>query len=231
MTDGPVIACTLSPGDYKERIASIQTLTSQSLLRHERRDLTLELVYAPGALARVHDMVTKEQACCSFLSFDVREAEHEVRLIITAPEDARDAADTLFEEFVKGHSTTSSCGCTASDKPARRSGSTVAGVTAVTLATGALACGACCVLPFALPAAALAGIGTILAFLAGAHFWVTAIALLAVLGAWVWITWQAIRTRMRPALSTLLVMGTATTLAALSVFWPSIERQILSMLS
>ena len=36
---------------------------------------------------------------------------------------------------------------------------------AITAASGAVACGACCVLPFALPAAMLAGFGGLLAFL------------------------------------------------------------------
>jgi hypothetical protein len=44
-------------------------------------------------------MVGKEQECCGFLSFDVAETDGDIRVTITAPERARDVADTLFEPF------------------------------------------------------------------------------------------------------------------------------------
>ena len=94
---------------------------------------------------------------------------------------------------------------------------------AMTAATGAVACAACCVLPFALPAAALAGLGTVLALLAGALTWVTALAAVAVAGAWTWVGWQSLRSQARPAPSTLYVMGSATALTAVAIMWPRIE--------
>ena len=47
---------------------------------------------------------------------------------------------------------------------------------ALTVAAGAVACGVCCVLPFALPAVALASSGGIIAWLAGFQFWATVLA-------------------------------------------------------
>ena len=44
-------------------------------------------------------MVASEQHCCAFLNFDVREQPDVVDVTITAPENARDAADELFEQF------------------------------------------------------------------------------------------------------------------------------------
>jgi hypothetical protein len=48
----------------------------------------------------VREMVAKEQSCCAFLAFELSETDTNVRLTITAPERARDAADALFEQFV-----------------------------------------------------------------------------------------------------------------------------------
>jgi hypothetical protein len=236
MTEAPPIACTLAPGDFKERLAWIGALTRDALRSHERRDLALDLRYAPEAAERVREMVRNEQACCSFLTFDVREDPNEIRLTITAPEAARGAVDMLFEQFVAGASASSACACAApspsdatSPFAGKQFGAKAAGLTAVTIATGAVACGACCVLPFALPAAALAGTGSILALLANAHAWVTGLAILAVIGAWSWIAWQTVRTRRSPAASTLYVMA-ATALLAVAVLWPVIEPHVVRVL-
>jgi hypothetical protein len=238
ITEAPPIACTLAPGAFKERIAWIGAVTRDALRSYERRDLVLDLRYAPQAAERVREIVRNEQTCCSFLTFDLREQPHEIQLIITAPESAREAADMLFEHFVMA-APPMTCGCTtgaaqsssASKSPARKQvGTTAAGLTAMTLATGAVACGACCVLPLALPAVALASTGGILAWFGGAHAWVTALAIAAVLGAWGWIAWQTVQTRCRPALLTLYMMGTATGLLIAAVLWPALEPQLVRVL-
>ena len=66
---------------------------------HDRNGLVLTLRYAPEAVERVRAMVASEQHCCAFLNFDVREQPDVVRVTITAPENARDAADELLEQF------------------------------------------------------------------------------------------------------------------------------------
>jgi hypothetical protein len=235
IAETPPIACTLAPGAYKDRMAWVGALTRDALRRHERRDLQLELRYAPHARDRVREMVRNEQACCSFLSFDLREEPHEIRLTITAPETAREVADTLFEQFVAGAPAQPVCACaepSSSDTPGseKQPGTKAARLTAVTLATGAVACGACCVLPFALPAALLASTGGILAWFANMHVWITGLAVAAVLGAWGWIAWQTRRTRCKPAASTLYVMVAATALMTIAVLWPLIEEQLVPLL-
>lgn len=231
VTEAPPIACTLAPGEFKNRLAWISALTRDALRSHARRDLVLDLSYAPEARNRVSEMVRNEQACCPFLNFDLREEPDQIRLVITAPEAAREAADMLFEQFAATGPAQSACACTgpsshAMPAPVRQRGTKAAGLTAVTLATGAAACGACCVLPFALPAAVLAGTGSILAWLAAAHAWVTGLAIVAVVGAWSWIAGQTFRTRRKPAASTLYVMVAATALMAVAVLWPLIEPHL-----
>jgi hypothetical protein len=93
------IACTLTPGDLRERLGLIRALAADALLGHARNGLVLTLRYAPEAVERVRAMVASEQHCCGFLTFDVEEQSDVVRVTITAPDNARDAADELFEEF------------------------------------------------------------------------------------------------------------------------------------
>lgn len=229
------IACTLAPGAYKDRLAWIAALNRDALRSYERRGLVLELTYRPEARERVHELVRQEQTCCAFLTFDLKEVGNEIRLTITAPETAREAADSLFDQFLAQASAESSCGCASASSavaiPSKAPpGTKAAGVTAVTLSAGAVACGVCCVLPFALPAALLASTGTLLAWFVKMHLWVTILAILSVVGAWGWISWQSRRTRRRPATSTLFTMGTATVLLAVAVLWPLLERPIIQAL-
>jgi hypothetical protein len=237
MTEAPPIACTLASGAYKDRMAWIGTLTRDALRSHERRDLILDLRYAPEARDRVREMVRNEQVCCSFLAFDLREEPSEILLTITAPEAARAAADMLFEQFVEAEPAQSACACAgppasgaATPVIQKQPGTKAAGLAAMTLATGAVACGACCVLPFALPAAVLATTGGILAWFANMHVWITGLAILAVLGAWGWIAWQTHRTRRRQAASTIYVMMAATGLLAVAMLWPVIEPHLVRAL-
>lgn len=115
------------------------------------------------------------------------------------------------------------------DSPAQPR-SRVAGGAAAVVALSALACGVCCVLPFALPAAILAMSGGVLAWFAGARGWMTALAAVAVGGAWLWIGVQTFRTRRRPARSTLLTLTVATAILALAVAWPGIEPIVVAWL-
>ena len=97
------IACTLTPGDLRERLGLIQALTAEALVGYDRHGLVLALRYAPEAVERVRGMVASEQHCCAFLNFNVREEPDAVHVTITAPESARDAADELFEQFTAAH--------------------------------------------------------------------------------------------------------------------------------
>jgi hypothetical protein len=77
--------------------------------------------------------------------------------------------------------------------------SRTASVAALTTAAGAVACGVCCVLPFALPAFAAASTGGALAWIGRAHGTMTLIASAIVVGAWVSVGAQSRLARRRPA--------------------------------
>jgi hypothetical protein len=205
------IACTLDVGDFRDRLAEIGALNRDALREHRREGLVLHLRYAAEAANRVREVVKREQACCGFLAFDLREERDELWLTITAPKEARAAAETLFDQFAAG---------------AGHGGARAANL-ALACATGAAACASGCVLPLALPAVVLATSGTLLAWLASAHAWMTVLSVIAVALAWVWILREAISSGLRPAASTLYVIGTASILTTLAVLWPFIEPRLL----
>jgi hypothetical protein len=99
MTDPVPIACTLDAGNLKERLGWIADLNARSLLGSDRDGLTLTLDYELEAIEDVRKLVAGEQACCAFLSFEIADQPDRVRLTIAAPEEAREAAEALFEPF------------------------------------------------------------------------------------------------------------------------------------
>ena len=115
-SERPPIACTLTAGNFKDRIAWIGELTRDALRSYERQDLALDLRYTPEAADRVREMVRKEQECCAFLTFEIHENVDELRLTITAPEQAREAADQLFEQFAASAPTKPVLGCCGSQR-------------------------------------------------------------------------------------------------------------------
>ena len=226
------IACTLTPGEMHDRLAWIANLNKEALIAHQREDLVLKLTFAPGAVLRVREMVRGEQACCAFLLFDLKEMTQEIRLTITAPEEARGAADALFEKFVAKAPAWStrkpSCGCSAAKSaPKEPPGAKAVGATAITLSASAVACGACCVLPFTLPAAVLAGTGSLLSTLIHVHLWATVLSMIAVAGAWGWLAWQVRRTGRRPTVTTQVMMIASTGFMTISLMWPLIEKPLI----
>ncbi|MBB2191873.1 hypothetical protein HLH34_18230 [Gluconacetobacter azotocaptans] len=106
---------------------------------------------------------------------------------------------------------------------ASASGNKAASAIAMTASSAALACGVCCVVPFALPAAILGSVGGILAWFANAYRWLTPVAIMAVSIGWFWVGYQTYRTGRRPAWQTLGVVGFATIMGSLAWLWPRIE--------
>lgn len=109
-------------------------------------------------------------------------------------------------------------------------GAPIAASAAGLAATGALACAACCILPFALPAAALALVGGALAWLASIYEWAIIAAVVLVGVAWIWVAFQSVRARRRPAAATVLVMFGATAMLALAYSWPLVEPIVVAKL-
>jgi hypothetical protein len=102
VSEQPLVACSLSTGEYQSRIAWIEGLARKSLREHVRDDLVLRLFYVPEAAAEVRRMVEQERICCAFLAFDLDQPADAVCVTITVPKAAREAADMLFGRFLGG---------------------------------------------------------------------------------------------------------------------------------
>jgi uncharacterized membrane protein YfcA len=86
------------------------------------------------------------------------------------------------------------------------------------------------VLPLALPAVVLAGVGGVLAWFAGAHIWITLVAIVAVAAAWLWVWRQSRRARARAARRTIYMLATSTMLLGVALIWPVIEPSLMKVL-
>lgn len=93
------IACTLSGGDYRVRLAEIADLNRRHLRSSSLQGRSLKLHYAEGALAAVRDLVDKESRCCAFLAFDLQETAEGITLRIDVPERAAEHAEALLSPF------------------------------------------------------------------------------------------------------------------------------------
>lgn len=103
-------------------------------------------------------------------------------------------------------------------------------VGAITTAGFAVACGVCCLLPFALPAVALTTFGGVIATVARGYRWAVVVAVAAVVTGWAWVLWQSVRRQRAPARSTLRAMALATLLLLMALAWPPVERSIIAFL-
>ena len=121
-----------------------------------------------------------------------------------------------------------SCQLPSEDSPGcacatpKQAGNKVAATASVT-ALAAVACTACCLLPFTLPATVLVLAGGSVAVLDHAHGWVTRLAIAAVVAAWLWIAWQRRKTGQPIARRTMALMIAASLLTAAAASWPLLE--------
>jgi hypothetical protein len=194
-TDPAPIACTLTPGALRERTGWIADLNRTYLRAHRRDGGVLELAYARAALPQVRELVRREAECCAFLRFDVAEEGDLIGLRVAVPSEALEHASALLAPFLAGTD-----GGGSGSSPKR----TLMGAAAV------VACGACCALPFALPAVALTSLGSVSAVAADVAGWARYPAIGLIAAGWLLVAWRSRRTGRRPATSTIRGMVLAT---------------------
>jgi hypothetical protein len=66
VADQRPIACTLTAGDLRDRLAWIAALNWDELRGYDRAGLMLRLRYSPQARQQVAELMRQEQACCAF---------------------------------------------------------------------------------------------------------------------------------------------------------------------
>lgn len=222
-------ACSLEGHAFQERLSWIAALNRKYLRRAQRHDRTLTLIYDPAARQEVESLVSRERECCAFLVFGITPGSEDVRLSVTVPTHAVHDVDALLAPFQGKQAADAAkcCGtCDAPASPVKAGG--IAGAATATSATAVIACGACCLLPLAFPAIAASAAGGLLAWLAGAHVWLTASATLTVVAAWLWVWRQSVKRKALPARSTLGFMGLASLVLAVALAWPHIEPTLMA---
>lgn len=225
-------SCSLESRAFQERVAWIATLNRQFLRSSERNGRFLRLVYDSAALGQVEEMVARERDCCAFLDFELRQGAA-VELIVTVPAHAEEHAEQLLAPFHQPEALADAnacCGTCNAPAPPVRAG-TPTGAALTTSAAAALACSACCVLPLAFPAIAATAAGGMLVSLGRAHLWVTVLAVVIVVAAWLWIWRQAATRKARISNATLGWMGVASLVTLIAVAWPQIEPSLMAVLT
>jgi MerR family transcriptional regulator, copper efflux regulator len=92
----PAIACTLSAGSMKGRMADWQSLLAH-VERRERIDGGVRCVFAASVPAsELIGLVTAEQSCCQFFRFAITVDTCGVALEVRSPTDAQSIVESLF---------------------------------------------------------------------------------------------------------------------------------------
>jgi hypothetical protein len=73
MTESPLIACTLSAADLKDREGAWRKLMRSGLVQREIVPGGLRLTAAPGAAAALIELINLERECCAWIDFEVIE--------------------------------------------------------------------------------------------------------------------------------------------------------------
>ena len=79
------IACTLTPGQFKDRSLWLKALAERALISHTINDATAVLLYKTESKEDVEVMVQQERECCSFLQYSVAELQNGIQVTIVAP--------------------------------------------------------------------------------------------------------------------------------------------------
>ncbi len=92
----PAIACTLSAGSMKGRMADWQSLLAH-VERREPIDGGLRSVFTPSVpIADLMRLVAAEQDCCQFFRFAITVDTRGVALEVRAPDDALEIVESMF---------------------------------------------------------------------------------------------------------------------------------------
>lgn len=92
----PAIACTLSAGSMKGRLADWQSLLSH-VERREPIDGGVRSVFAPSvSIGDLMRLVAAEQDCCQFFRFAITVDTRGVALEVSAPDDALEIVESMF---------------------------------------------------------------------------------------------------------------------------------------
>ncbi len=106
MADTTPVACSLSVGDLRQRLAAIAEVGAGSLISRDTEGGNHILRFRASATARrqLKHIIAAEAECCSLLDLSLSEEDDELTLSIAAPKEAQAIADELAGAFAgQGH--------------------------------------------------------------------------------------------------------------------------------
>jgi hypothetical protein len=92
------IACTLTPGAYKDRTGELAALAARALRARERTTEGEQLTFTDTAETEreLRAVIAAESSCCAFLRMELNRTGEGLVLDIAGPPDARPVIAELF---------------------------------------------------------------------------------------------------------------------------------------
>jgi hypothetical protein len=92
------IACTLTPGQYRDRTGELAALAARALRSREQTSGGERLIFTDSqdTERELRAVIAAESSCCTFLRMDLQRAEGRLVLDIAGPQDARPIIAELF---------------------------------------------------------------------------------------------------------------------------------------
>lgn len=104
----PVIFCTLSQTELRERKADVRKSLSPHIVASSCAHGLSKLAFSRPAVvrAKLEHLIELEQACCPFFTFEISETDTAFTLIVSGPEGSEEFVRDLFSP-----ESSISCGC------------------------------------------------------------------------------------------------------------------------
>lgn len=101
MADSTPLACSLGPGQLRERLAEIEAIGAGSLVgkTHDGGRHVLRFRAGGETERRLEAIVAAESRCCSFLDLALDRTDGELTLTLAAPAGGEPVADGLAAAF------------------------------------------------------------------------------------------------------------------------------------
>jgi hypothetical protein len=104
MGDPLPMACSLTAEQLPQRLAEVGELGRSALIDAAIAGGRAELQFTGGTdnRAAIDRFVAAESACCPFFSFDVRDEDEVIHMIVEAPPEGAEILQILVQEFTAG---------------------------------------------------------------------------------------------------------------------------------
>ncbi|MEM6826076.1 MAG: hypothetical protein AAF566_13290 [Pseudomonadota bacterium] len=92
------IVCALTQSEFRKRTAEVRESLTVHLIASTYAQGSARLAFRRPAVSRgkLEHLIEREQTCCPFLRFDIRETDTDIMLIVSGPEGSEGLVRDLF---------------------------------------------------------------------------------------------------------------------------------------